>query len=87
MRYVHFDVYNSKGDFVKREKVYDMADTYAVYLNEITKRIVDGLTQGQYTLKVSAGIAIGHAELQEIDFTINKQSDKNRRDIHPVCFY
>lgn len=72
IRYVHLDVYNKDGGFVKRSMAYDMASAFAVGLRKYSMTLTEGLENGDYTLVVSAGIARGSAELTRVDFTINK---------------
>ncbi len=72
IRHVTFNVYDKAGTLVKHTKVYDMANTYSINLRMHAYQIVDGLANGDYTLVMTAGIAIGDTELQRVDFTINK---------------
>ena len=73
IRFVHLDIYKKSGEFVKREMAYDMASNYSVNLRKYSMTLTDGLESGEYTLVVTAGIAIDKAELGRFDFTFTKK--------------
>lgn len=73
IRFVHLDIYKKSGEFVKREMAYDMAKNYSVNLRKYSMPLTDGLESGEYTLVVTAGIAIDSAELGRFDFTYTKK--------------
>lgn len=70
IRHVTFTVYSPAGKQVKQVKAYDLANIYSVKLGEYGPSLVPGLGKGEYSLVLTAGIAVGDAELQRLSFTI-----------------
>lgn len=72
IRYVNFHVFDSAGTLIKHVKAYDLANVYTVSFRKYSPIIVEGLAPGDYRLVLTAGIALGDAELQQVEFTIQK---------------
>lgn len=72
IRFVKAELLDSEGNLVKEVVVHDMHKTWSLPLRNHLSKLFTGIQNGNYTLVLNAGIAIGNAELARVDFTYNK---------------
>ena len=70
LKHIYIEVYNSNGTLAKQVVVGGFDDSFKVSLRSKAAGIFDGLSAGNYTLVIDAGIALGSAELCRVDFTV-----------------
>lgn len=72
IRFVKIELLDREGKHVKDVVVHDLHNTRTVSLRSHMPKLFKGLENGDYTLVLTSGIAIGNAELARVDFTYNK---------------
>lgn len=72
IRFVKIELLDNEGNSVKDVVVHDLHNTRSVSLRSHMPKLFNGLENGDYTLVLTSGIAIGNAELARVDFVYNK---------------
>ena len=66
------ELLDKNGNSVKHVVIHDMATVRSLPLRNHITPLFNNLETGEYTFVLTAGIAIGNAELARVDFTYNK---------------
>jgi len=69
LRYITLEIVDSQGVSVSRTRTGDMTNVKTFSLQPYGKLLFEGVSAGDYKLKITAGIAVGSAELLNVDFT------------------
>ena len=72
IRFVKAELLDKNGNSVKHVVIHDMATVRSLPLRNHITPLFNNLETGEYTFVLTAGIAIGNAELARVDFTYNK---------------
>lgn len=72
IRFMKAELLDKDGKSVTNVVVHDLHDTRSITLRNHFSKLFSGLENGDYTLVVNSGIAIGNAELARVDFTYSK---------------
>ncbi|MBE6643153.1 MAG: hypothetical protein E7615_05820 [Ruminococcaceae bacterium] len=71
VRYVHISLYDGENNLVSRQVQQNNYDVFKVSLKKHSVKLFDGVSAGNYTLVIDAGICRGDAELYRTEFTYN----------------
>lgn len=70
LRYVRISIFDYSGRFILTREKGDIANTYEISLEDEFGDALSSLEQGNYTLKLKAGIARGSHEFAQVDFEL-----------------